>query len=83
METLGRLDEAIELGKQSMAVDPLHPIGYSNLATQYSYVGQLDEDEAMYKKSLEISPDNDYALSNLAILHLLQARPEKALEVAV
>ena len=82
METLGRLDEAIEFGKQSIALDPLNPISYSNLAIQYSYVGQLDEAEAMYEKSLEFSPDNDYVLSNLAILHLLQARPEKALEVA-
>jgi TolB-like protein/Flp pilus assembly protein TadD len=82
METLGRLDEAIELGKQSMALDPLSPIAYSNLANQYSYVGQLDEAEAMYKKSLEFSPDDDFVLSNLAILHLLQARPDKALAVA-
>jgi len=82
METLGRLDEAIELGKQSMALDPLSPIAYSNLANHYSYVGQLDEAEAMYKKSLEFSPDDDFVLSNLAILHLLQARPDKALAVA-
>jgi adenylate cyclase len=82
METLGRLDEAIELGKQSIALDPLNPIGYSNLAFPYSYVGQLDEAEAMFEKSLELGPDNDYVLSNLAILHLLQAQPDKALAVA-
>jgi tetratricopeptide (TPR) repeat protein len=36
----------------------------------------------MYKKSLEFNPDDDFVLSNLAILHLLQARPDKALAVA-
>jgi TolB-like protein/Flp pilus assembly protein TadD len=82
METLGRLDEAIELGKQSIVLDPLNPIGYTNLAFPYSYVGQLDEAEAMFEKSLELRPDDDYVFSNLAILHLLQGRPEQALAVA-
>ena len=81
-ETLGRLDEAIELGKQALTLNPLDPILYLNLATNYSYTGQLDMAEAMFRKSIELGYKSVYTLTWLAKLHLLQGRPDEALAVA-
>ncbi|MEE9158705.1 MAG: tetratricopeptide repeat protein [Gammaproteobacteria bacterium] len=79
---LGRLEEAIELGKQSLTLNPLSPGVHGNLAMAYSYVGRLDEAEFALNTALDLSPNHDWALTKLARVHLLQGRPDAALAVA-
>ena len=52
----GRLDEAIQYGKQALNWDPLSPNVHAVLGVTYYYAGRLDEAEAMRRKLLALSP---------------------------
>jgi adenylate cyclase len=53
---LGRFDEAIDLYRQSIAVDPVSASPYLNLGRVLYYAGRLDEAEALIQKALSLSP---------------------------
>ena len=81
-ETLGRLEQAIEIGERALAINPLASTVYANLANIHCYLGQFDEAGAKFNKSYELAPNNQFVLPWLAKCHLLKGEPSQALSVA-
>ena len=78
--TLGYVDEAIEITRKSLALDPISSSGYSNLSDQLAGAGRpVDAIEAA-QKAVELRPGNATARVNLAAAYLLAEQPEKAIE---
>lgn len=77
--TLGRQDEAIELYKRVIALDPLRARSYSSLARQFFFAGRYDEANAMLQRALELNPQKEG--DHLARGQILLARgfPKQAL----
>ncbi len=76
-QALGRLDEAVELEKKAITLDPLR--GYWTLGSTLYNAGRYDEAGAAFRKAMELSP-------RLPILHyaqgallLAQGRADEAL----
>ena len=76
---LGRQDEAIELYRQVVSLDPLRARSYSSLGAELYTAGQYDEALAMLHKALELNPqkEGDHVLCGLILL--AQGHPQEAL----
>jgi len=76
---LGRQDEAIELYRQVVSLDPLRARSYSSLGAELYTAGQYDEALAMLHKALELNPqkEGDHVLCGLILL--AQGHPQQAL----
>jgi tetratricopeptide (TPR) repeat protein len=77
----GRFEEALELSRRAVEVDPLNPVSWSALGEMKYFEGQLAGAEADVKKSLELSPDvwpGPLLLSKIYVAQgrLLDALPE-------
>ncbi len=81
-ETLGRLEQSIELGERALDISPLADVTFGNLAIVHCYLGQFTLATAKFRKALELNPDSQFLLPWLAKCHLLKGEPEKALSVA-
>ena len=79
MLTLGRLDQAIELSRRAVTLDPLSVTAYKNLGRHCFYAGRLGEAEAALTKMLEIAPHGGLARYLLGYVHLMQGRIEESL----
>lgn len=80
--TLGRVETAIELTRESIAKNPLSSVGYTNLSDQLGRVGRFDEAVAAARRAAEIAPQSLIARANLGLSHVLASEPGSALEVA-
>jgi tetratricopeptide (TPR) repeat protein len=78
-EMLGRLDEAIELQKRAIALDPLQVSSYVFLGNQYSVAGRYEEANAALQKALELNPHHGFVHSRLGENLLLRGRLQEAL----
>ncbi len=78
-ETLGRLDEALQLGRRAVDLDPLNARSWENLGETEFLMGQLDEAAANSKKALEMSPDIWPGPIQLSRIYVMQGRPQDAL----
>jgi adenylate cyclase len=70
LQTLGRLDESIEIHRKLIGSDPLRAVSYYNLAIALFYRNDLNAAEASVKKALELTPGMHGAyffLSNIQI----------------
>ena len=76
---LGRFDEAIQLGRRAVDLDPLNAVSWESLGEAEFFMGQLDKAEADVKKALELSPDVWPGLFLLSQIHVIQGRPQDAL----
>jgi TolB-like protein/DNA-binding winged helix-turn-helix (wHTH) protein/Flp pilus assembly protein TadD len=76
---LGRQDEAIELYRQVVSLDPLRARSYSSLGAELYTAGQYGEALATLHKALELNPqkEGDHILCGLILL--LQGHPQQAL----
>ena len=74
-----RFDEAVQLNRQAINLDPLNAGSWAHLATIELYMGQLDQSAADCKKALELNPDDFGAPTMLSRIYLLQGRPQDAL----
>ena len=79
MLTLGRLDEAVELSRRAVILDPLSVSTYKNLGRHCFYADRLDEAEVALARMLDISPQCGLAHYLLGFVHLMQGRPTDAL----
>ena len=79
--TLGRLDEAIAVGKYAVARDPIHPVAQVNLGRILTSAGRLDEAIATYHSALQLSPGYSGGQFELAVALILNGTPGMALEV--
>ena len=78
-EMRGRLDQAIELRKQAVALDPLCSFCYLFLGNDLYQIGQYDESSRVLRKGLELDPQQGYIHFVLGQILLAQRRPQEAL----
>jgi len=74
----GRLDEALQLNRRAVDLDPLNAGSWESLAGTEFCMGQLDKATADFKKALELNPDF-FAHMTLSQTYLMQGRPQDAL----
>ena len=77
--TLGRREEALELYRRVVALDPLHARSYSDLGYRYYFVGQYPEAEAAIQKALELNPQKEQDHVIRGQILLAEGRPQQAL----
>jgi TolB-like protein/class 3 adenylate cyclase/Tfp pilus assembly protein PilF len=75
----GKWDEAIQLTKKALRLDPLKPIFYSDLGAYFTYTNRYREAIVSYKKVLELNPQFQRAHMYLGRIYLLQGKPGLAL----
>jgi len=76
---LGRFDEALQLDRRAVDLDPLNAGSWESLAETEFYIGRLDQAATDARKALELSPDvfPGHLLSGK--ISVLQGRPEEVL----
>ena len=79
---MGRRNEAIRLGLESLVSDPLYPVGYIVLGWTYYRAGMLDKAENAFRRVLQLSPNYVAARLYLSEVLLAQGRFGEALAVA-
>jgi TolB-like protein/DNA-binding winged helix-turn-helix (wHTH) protein/cytochrome c-type biogenesis protein CcmH/NrfG len=77
--TLGRFDEAVQLGRRAVDLDPLNADSWEFLAETEFYMGRLDQAAADCKKALELNPDVWPGPILLSQIYVMQGRPQDAL----
>jgi TolB-like protein/lipoprotein NlpI len=80
LQGLGRLDEAIELGKYAISRDPVNAPNYANLGNSYRWSSRSEEAVSAYQSALRLSPGLGAAQSFIGIALLAQGRNREALE---
>jgi TolB-like protein/DNA-binding winged helix-turn-helix (wHTH) protein len=75
---LGHLNEALQLNRRTVDLDPLNATSWEQLAETEYFMGQLDKAAADGKKGLELSPDS-WAPLLLSKIYVMQGRPQDAL----
>ncbi|MFO0006346.1 MAG: tetratricopeptide repeat protein, partial [bacterium] len=74
---MGRNQEAIDLFRQSLALNPRQPHVHNNLGGALAAAGVASEAEPHYRRAIELKPDYTEARYNLALL-LMDKDPETA-----
>ena len=77
--TLGRFDEAVQLGRRAVDLDPLNAESWEFIAETEFHMGQLDQATADFKKALELNPDVVAAHMVLSQIYVMRGRPQDAL----
>lgn len=77
----GRLEDAIELQRRVIAIDPLSATPHGNLGNLLMMVGRLPEAQAEMERALELSPASVNMASDVADVLILQGRADEALKV--
>ena len=77
----GRFDEAIELQKSLVALDPLSATNRGNLGVFLMTAGRFQEAQAELERSLELSPAAMNTLGDIAHVLILQGRADEAMPV--
>jgi TolB-like protein/DNA-binding winged helix-turn-helix (wHTH) protein len=76
---LGRFDEALQLDRRAVDLDPLNADSWESLGETESSMGQLDQAAADVKKGLALSPDAWPGPILLSQIYVMQGRPQDAL----
>ena len=79
IQTLGRLDEAIETYQQALAVDPLNMSTYSSLGVLYRKTHRFDDAITIFEKQIELRPQYHWAYFNLGKSYLYKGDAARAL----
>jgi TolB-like protein/tetratricopeptide (TPR) repeat protein len=77
---LGRMDEAIRIGKYTIERDPANPESHYYFGFAYLWARQLDEAIASFGAALMLSPEYTSARYRTGVALLLKGEPEAALE---
>jgi len=80
---LGRLDEALELGRRVLIRDPLSAAFWHNLGLTSYAAGLLAESEKAFSRALELAPQRFVSSALLALVLMDQGRAEDAFERAM
>jgi tetratricopeptide (TPR) repeat protein len=75
-----RLDEAIEIFKQGLAVDPEARELFNGLGAAYSDMGRHDEAIAMFQRYVSLAPEEPNAYDSLGLGHQWAGRYEEAIQ---
>src|SRR5260370_13399658 len=76
--SLGRFEETLELGRRSIALDPLSASSRGALAQTYIVLGRHKAAEVNFKKALELNPHLPVAHEWLGLVYLAQGRSQDA-----
>jgi len=76
---LGRFDEALQLVRRAVDLDPLNADCWEHLGEIKYFTGQLDQAPADFKKALELNPEVVAAHTVLSKIYVVQGRPQDAL----
>ena len=76
---LGRFDEALQLARRAVDLDPLNADSWQSLGDTEYYAGQLDKSGSDYEKALELNPDVFPGNISLSRTYLVQGRTQDAL----
>jgi TolB-like protein/DNA-binding winged helix-turn-helix (wHTH) protein len=76
---LGRFDQALQLGRRALDLDPLNAGSWENLGEIEFFNGQLDKAAVDCKKALELSPDVLPGSFYLIQIYIMQGRPQDGL----
>jgi TolB-like protein/DNA-binding winged helix-turn-helix (wHTH) protein len=76
---LDHLDEALQLSRRAVGLDPLNAGSWANLAETEFFIGRLDEALMDGRKALELSPDVWTGHMLLSKIYLMHGRPADAL----
>ncbi len=82
MATLGRLDEAVALAQQAIALEPLRNQSHFTLALYLVALGHYDEAEAALRKAIELQPQSATNYAFLATIQILRGKSGAAVEFA-
>jgi len=76
---LGRLDEALQLTRKAVDLDPLNAHSWAGLGEIEFRGGKLDEAAADLRKAHELRPDDFLSSLFLSEIYVMQGRPQDAL----
>ncbi|MGC1416430.1 MAG: winged helix-turn-helix domain-containing protein [Candidatus Acidiferrum sp.] len=76
---LGRFDQALQLGRRTVALDPLNADSWETLGEIEFFSGQLDQAAADCKKAAELNPDVAPGPFYSVQIYILQERPRDGL----
>ena len=77
--SFGRFEEAAELVRRAIALDPLNAALRGSLAEICFTMGRLEEAEVHFQKALELDPDLPPNHEGLGLVYLAQGRAQDAL----
>jgi Tfp pilus assembly protein PilF len=79
---LGKNDQAIEMLKQSLQLNPMQADALTNLGFAYMQSGQTAKALHYYDAALAIDPDMEQALMNKAAVFILSGKKQQARQIA-
>jgi tetratricopeptide (TPR) repeat protein len=82
LERLGRLPEAITVGRRATEIDPLSAIAWSNLGQYLTFHRDYPASDEALRRCLEINPESSFGGHHVAILRLLEGNAAEALATA-
>jgi TolB-like protein/Tfp pilus assembly protein PilF len=82
LERLGRLPEAIAVGRRATEIDPLSAIAWSNLGQYLTFHGDYPAAHEALRRCLEVNPESSFGGHHVAILRLLEGNAAEALATA-
>ncbi len=77
--TQGRFDEAYEVGRRAIELDPLSALAYLRLGLTEYYSGRLEEAGSSFNKVLELDPEFQAVHATLGLVYMAQTRLQDAL----
>jgi tetratricopeptide (TPR) repeat protein len=77
----GRLEEALELARRAVELDPVNPGSWANLGQLKFNIGRKEDALADFKKALELNPDDRLSHVYLSEIYVMQGRAQDALAV--
>ena len=82
LQRLGRLPEAIVVGRRATELDPLSAIAWSNLGQYLTFHRDYAGADEALRHGLEINPESSFGAHHVAILRLLEGNATEALATA-
>jgi len=81
LRNLGRLEESVRIGEETVREDPLNAGKFNNYALVLRDAGRLDDAKAAFRRALELSPRRGVTRGALAKVLLLEGDARGALAV--
>jgi TolB-like protein len=78
LTAMGRFEESIAFGKETLRIDPLSPAAYNELGFALAHAGRSDETLEQYQKGLELVPNFPQSHALLAGFYLRRGMTEEA-----
>jgi TolB-like protein len=76
---LGRSEQAIDIARKAVELDPISLSSLRNLAVTYWLAGKFSESEKMFYQIMELYPELETIRAFLAVQLQLQEKPEEAM----